>query len=254
MKFHITLFFLISPFFGYTQSKKISNYWYLSIDTLTELRRVDTLYIKKAILTLSKDSNITKANDLFDEVYESNWKSYITYLNAGTCIKVFDNVQNKFNLNNEESFQLLIRRGVCKYIYKKYFEAIIDLNSAIKLKPSNGYSFWYRGLCKQALSDHYGAIIDFSDGLEKSDSDDNYLKINTYLNMAQSHEILKNNFAAINNYNKLIELSPSECSFYFERGKLKLIEMKKVDACLDLSKSGELGCKEAYSLIRQFCN
>jgi Flp pilus assembly protein TadD len=53
--------------------------------------------------------------------------------------------------------------------------------------------------------------------------------------------------------NKAIELNPEDQTAYYNRGfaKLELGDMK--GACFDWRKAGELGVKEAYISLKEFC-
>ena len=58
----------------------------------------------------------------------------------------------------------------------------------------------------------------------------------------------------LHNYDKAIEVNPKFNRAYYNRGISKLLINDKVNGCLDLSKAGELGNSEAYSLIQEYCN
>lgn len=237
---------------GYTQSLNSKAYWNLSLDSITSLRQKDSLYIITSIKAFNKDSNLIKASEIFDEIYDSDMRGYKAYLNANTCIKIYEKITSVFELTKEESFTVFIREGFCKYLIKKNHEAITDLNYAIKANPLNGYTYWFKGLCKQSLDDNYGAISDFSESLQHANSDSSLIT-NVYLSIAQSQKSLGKYTFAVFAYDKVIEMHPEIGSLYLERGKLKMLNFQIESACLDFSKAGELGCLDAYPLISQYC-
>jgi tetratricopeptide (TPR) repeat protein len=59
---------------------------------------------------------------------------------------------------------------------------------------------------------------------------------------------------AVLDYDKAIELNPKFAEAYEKRGLEKLKLNLKEQACLDLSKAGELGYKQAYVEIRKLCH
>ena len=59
--------------------------------------------------------------------------------------------------------------------------------------------------------------------------------------------------AAIQDYNKAIELNPDYANAYYNRGLAKYKLGDKDGSCLDWSKAGELGLSQAYDAIKEFC-
>jgi tetratricopeptide (TPR) repeat protein len=59
---------------------------------------------------------------------------------------------------------------------------------------------------------------------------------------------------AIQDYNKAIELDPDDEDDYFNRGIAKYMLNNIDSACLDWSRAGELGKKNAYYFIKKYCN
>ena len=58
---------------------------------------------------------------------------------------------------------------------------------------------------------------------------------------------------AIADHTKAIELNPNDSMAYITRGKSNIKINKKDSAYLDFSKAGELGNREAYDLIEEYC-
>ena len=65
---------------------------------------------------------------------------------------------------------------------------------------------------------------------------------------------LKDYTGAIEDYNKAIQLNPNYAMAYQGRGTAKYMLDDKNGACTDWSKAGELGCFDAYILIKENCN
>jgi hypothetical protein len=64
----------------------------------------------------------------------------------------------------------------------------------------------------------------------------------------------KDYYGALDDYSKAIELEPDFAEAYFNRGLTRIYLNDINGGALDLSKAGELGIQEAYSIIKQYCN
>jgi len=53
---------------------------------------------------------------------------------------------------------------------------------------------------------------------------------------------------------KAIELEPEFAEAYYNRGLTLIFLDEPARGALDLSKAGELGLVEAYSIIKRYCN
>ena len=65
---------------------------------------------------------------------------------------------------------------------------------------------------------------------------------------------LKDSDGAVKDFNKVIELDPANSNAYLYRGYAKTELGDKNGGCLDLSKAGEFGHRDAYDLIEKLCN
>ncbi|HPJ82539.1 MAG: tetratricopeptide repeat protein [Bacteroidales bacterium] len=58
---------------------------------------------------------------------------------------------------------------------------------------------------------------------------------------------------SIGNYTRSIELYPYLAEAYYNRGLIQIYLKEKEKGCMDISTAGELGIKDAYSVIKKFC-
>jgi tetratricopeptide (TPR) repeat protein len=107
------------------------------------------------------------------------------------------------------------QKGKKFYESKEYLASINELNQSISNNPMNDSSYYFRASNKYKLQDYRGSIEDF---------------------------------------NKTIEINPSFKDAYYFRGLLKILIKDKNAGCLDLSKAGELGYEDAYTVIKKYCN
>ncbi len=111
-------------------------------------------------------------------------------------------------------------RGQSKYAIGDYAGAVSDYDKAIDFVQINPLSFFYRGMAKAKLQDFKGAIADYTTCINTITDD---------LRQYRSAAFLNRGFARINSGNKH-------------------------DGCTDLRTAGELGEKEAFAYIKQYCN
>lgn len=166
--------------------------------------------------------------------YSQNSGEYATKGLFSTSMGQYDKAMEYFNkaINMNDNPIAYVGRGELKYKLGDYRGAIQDLDKGISKfntlteKEFSGRSYFlypgyeFRGLSKQKLNNYKGAIEDFSKALEytKGYADSSISKI------------------------------------HFSRAEAKFSIGDKNGACLDWSKSGELGNKSAYDFIRKYCN
>jgi tetratricopeptide (TPR) repeat protein len=128
---------------------------------------------------------------------------------------------------DDDSFLTL---GMESFNLKMNFEAIQYLNKSIEINDKNFMSYFFRGLAKTRIEDVRGSIMDL-------------VKAEEILNFDK-----ENNGRYSNNYKEYL-------SHIYEIRGIGHIQLNKKDVgCLLLSKSGELGNKSAYDVIKQLCN
>ena len=96
--------------------------------------------------------------------------------------------------------------------------------------------------------DYSDAIDDMKKALEVV-SDLPYL----YYNLGNLYCLSSEHINSIDNYSKAIELYPYMADAYFNRGLVLIYLKDKEKGCIDLSRAGELGVQDAYSVIKKYC-
>jgi len=75
-----------------------------------------------------------------------------------------------------------------------------------------------------------------------------------YYNRGNIKNRMRDFEGAIQDYTTAMTLQPNFAEAFYNRA-LTLIYLKNTkDACLDLSKAGELGVQDAYNVIKRYCN
>lgn len=74
-----------------------------------------------------------------------------------------------------------------------------------------------------------------------------------YYNLGNLYCLSSEHINSIDNYSKAISLYPYMGDAYFNRGLVLIYLKDKEKGCIDLSRAGELGVQDAYSVIKKYC-
>jgi len=108
---------------------------------------------------------------------------------------------------------------------------------------------------KTVVKDHkttydYTAAID--DMLSASEKAPDFPYI--YYNLGNLYCLSGDLPSSVSNYSRAIELYPYLKEAYFNRGLVQIFLKDKEKGCQDISKAGELGVAESYSVIKKYCS
>jgi tetratricopeptide (TPR) repeat protein len=194
---------------------------------LDELHRVDTAiliagdtavaYFMKGVVN-SMLQNYSVAINSYDEAIESDPRFYYAYLNRGTTR--FELEEFIFSEQEYSNAITISRSGFNKQEKEEieppdHKETLQDFNTVLSLNPEMPFVYYNRANVKLRLKEFHRAIDDYS--------------------MA-------------------IKIEPDMAEAYYNRALTLLYLKEEKLACKDLSKAGELGVKEAYSVIKRYCN
>jgi tetratricopeptide (TPR) repeat protein len=133
----------------------------------------------------------------------------------------FELIEHQFSIE-ESSPQITITQGDSPDSKKPkqpgipdFSSVLADYDQVITIDPKMSFAYYNRGNIKNRMRDFEGAIQD---------------------------------------YTTAMTLQPNFAEAFYNRA-LTLIYLKNTkDACLDLSKAGELGVQDAYNVIKRYCN
>jgi tetratricopeptide (TPR) repeat protein len=100
------------------------------------------------------------------------------------------------------------------YALRVYSDILYDLHRILDLDPGFLYARYNIGYCRFLMEDYAGALTEFTIVVKKR-------------KIAEAH---------------------------FNKALLQIFLDQREEGCLELGIAGELGLKEAYSVIRKFCN
>ncbi len=179
-----------------------------------------------------RQNEITKANEAFEKAtiyYNYAINKNIKYYNAY--------VEKQRALHN----------------LKRYDEALVVINTALKLFPDEIILIGTRGIEKIYLGDLTGALTDLNQAIESDKLDST--KIATAYRFRGNLYIEKDNFdQAIMDYTRAIEYDPKDELALYNRALCYQEKGLKDKACEDFRKAAELGYIKAYKIIKEYCN
>ena len=177
-----------------------------------------------------------------------------------------------------------LNRGIFHCLTGNYNQSIQDLEEAIRRDTSNLLAYFTRGNCRYNIVEHIENLPTFPDELVVSTREkgsvarqetqsvvlsndydiiiDDFSKAISlepglffgYYNRAFIYLKQKKYEKAMEDLDKAIELEPEFAEAFYNRGLTKIFLDDTNGGALDLSKAGELGLVEAYSVIKRYCN
>ena len=154
---------------------------------------------------------------------------------------------------------LLFLRAIAYSSIQNFDNAIDDLGIYLQIDSTSSLAYWQRAVCQAKVNEFNASqgtnielqmanvLGDLSDGI-KCAPKNAYL----YYNRATLYALRNDNMRAIDDYTEAIRLERDLAEAYYNRG-LVYIRLKKTDeAIADLSKAGELGLYQAYSVIKKY--
>lgn len=112
-----------------------------------------------------------------------------------------------------------------------------------------------QGSIRARVSDQVNHSYDYTDAINDMEDavklvpDLPYL----YFNLGNLYCLSSQLVTSIDNYSKAIELFPYMGDAFYNRGLVLIYLRDKEKGCIDLSRAGELGVNEAYSVISKYC-
>ncbi len=177
-----------------------------------------------------------------------------------------------------KDWKALFERGITQSLIRQYTNAVINYENAVAQEPANPFIYINLSTTRSEMIDFVSSI---SGGYERIsvDSDPaNRLKSGTtrtfsydeaigdlnkaakllpdfayiFYNRANLMALSGDLPAAFDDYSKAIELNPGFAEAYYNRGLVQIFLNDTRKGCLDVSKAGELGIKEAYTVLKRY--
>ena len=232
---------------------------YLPLDTL---RKGKVQYFNRRVMVFNQQHNyqpaLTVSNKRF--VYPAGFvDSYVKQLTATV-------------VENPGAVDDLLIRGTLYLNQGRFTEAINDFKAILEREPRNLFALFNLAGARMRMYDYIESIeddatplageekekrtVDYSQALEgyeqclALDSSFVFAKFNIANVYAKSGKIQE----AIEMYTEVIEVEEDVAEAYYNRGLLYIYTGDKAAANADLSKAGELGLTDSYSVIKRYCS
>lgn len=152
----------------------------------------------------------------------------------------------------------LLRRAAAYLQMQNFEDAVNDLTAYISSDSTSAMAFWQRAVCQSMMND-FNASQGIDVQLKAARTLDDF---NKAADLNQSSAFLlydranfhaaRNDLAlAIDDYTSAIKIDPNLAEAYYNRGMTRLKNGDRNAGIADLSKAGELGLFDAYSVIRK---
>ncbi len=176
------------------------------------------------------------------------------------------------------SWLLYFQRGVSQSLIKQYTNAVATLSLAILENPANPFLYINRSTVRAEMIDFISSIENSYQRISIDSDPANRLRSGSsrtynyddaieditkaiklypdlaysYYNRAGLYVISGRLPKAYDDYTRAIELNPSFGEAYYNRGLVQIFMKDTRKGCLDLSKAGELGIKQAYEALKYY--
>lgn len=154
---------------------------------------------------------------------------------------------------------LLMKRAAAYLQMQNFDDAINDLSTYISSDSTSAMAFWQRAVCQSMMNDFNASQgIDIQLKAARTLDDFNHaVSLNPssaflLYDRANFHVARKDFAHAIEDYTNAISIDPNLAEAYYNRGMTLLKRGDRKAGIADLSKAGELGLFDAYSVIRRF--
>lgn len=154
---------------------------------------------------------------------------------------------------------LLLQRAVAYTVTQNYEGAKDDLDAYIALDSTSALAFWQRAVCRErilAYEASQGKDVEVARQAVTADLQQalalNSTSPSLLYNLGNAYAAVADHDKAIAHYSRAVTAEPAMAEAYFNRGLSLLRKGDTRAATADLSKAGELGLYEAYSIIKKY--
>ncbi len=184
-------------------------------------------------------------------------------------------------MNAHPSAETYFEKGITQFQLRRFNDALTYFNKAVEADPDNAFYYINRSALQSEMIDFIASIennvqvlaLDNSgitktvvqeQGVKQYNYDEAISDLNTaarimpdltyvYYNLGNLRCLSNAYPEAISNYTYAINLYPYFGEAYYNRGLVHIYLRETEKGCLDISKAGELGIEDAYSVIKKYC-
>ena len=217
----------------------------VGVDVRNAEMSLDSKVLAKVEQVAWSEVNPDASDNFLRALYEYSGKQYNASL--GYYGQAIAQASEKSGVEAAYEAFYLMNRGVLR---AEMIEFIASIESNVQVLSMDD-----SGNTRARVKDQVVRQYDYSDAVEDMKkalthvSDLPYL----YYNLGNLYCLSSEHINSIENYSKAIELYPYMGDAYFNRGLVLIYLKDKEKGCIDLSRAGELGVQDAYSVIKKYC-
>jgi tetratricopeptide (TPR) repeat protein len=236
-------------------------------------RKADMAFLPMYGLTFVRPNDELKKDHIYDAVVETfnqQSRSHRLYLTCDQTSVSEENMKQIFNYIDSLSTaidatkktsdvkSLLFFRAVAYTSIQNFDNAIDDLSIALQIDSTLTLAYWQLAVCQAKINEFNAAqgtntdlqaanvVGNLSDAL-KFLPNDAFLYYNRGNFYAQRGDYQR----AVDDYTRAIALEGNLAEAWYNRGLALIYLKRETEGIADLSKAGELGLYQAYSIIKQ---
>ena len=220
-----------------------------SIPVGVDIRNADVSLDSKVLTKVEQaawsDVNPGASDNFLRALYEYSGKQYNASL--GYYGQAIEKSEAKSGVESAYEAFYLMNRGVLR---AEMIEFIASIESNVQVLSMDD-----SGNTRARVKDQVVRQYDYSDAVDDMKKALNQVSDLPYLyyNLGNLYCLSSEHISSIENYSKAIELYPYMGDAYFNRGLVLIYLKDKEKGCIDLSRAGELGVQDAYSVIKKYC-
>ena len=219
-----------------------------SLVTLTLVRSLSSVLAGDASSGAGK-VNLTPSETFFIKgIYDVQQKNYTGALNwFDKAVDAAENDTEKDLYARYYKAFYLMNRGVLR---AEMIEFIASLEGNVQTLSMDD-----QGATRARVSDRVARTYDYTEAIEDMQAATEIVPDMPYLyfNLGNLYCLSGEMVNAIDGFSQAIKLYPAMGDAYFNRGLVLIYLKDKEKGCIDLSRAGELGIGDAYSVIDKYC-
>ena len=191
-------------------------------------------------------------SDSQPRVTEARMKSHIAFIDSVTT--VIEEARG-----DQRIVPLLLQRAIAYSGIQNFDNAIDDLSTLLQVDTTSVLAYWQRAACQTKINEFnasQGTNVDLKSANVLRDLCD-AIKLSPknaflYYNRANLYAQRKDYQHALDDYTRALEIDANLAEAWYNRGLVYLYSDKTAQGVADLSKAGELGLYDAYSVIKKY--
>ncbi len=203
---------------------------------------------------LRKDARacLAEVEKLIGEYGDTNGTLYFLKAIYETAASQFNSAAGSYNvaidLSPDNPFYYM-NRGV---LQAEMIEFIANMENSVQTLTMDNTGKTTKTVVKDRATTTYDYSAAIDDMLSAAERAEDFPYV--YYNLGNLYCLSGDLPASVVNYTRALEIYPYLKEAYFNRGLVQIFLKDKEKGCQDISKAGELGVAESYSVIKKYCS